>query len=258
MELNTIYYEDCLTGMQKHLPDESIDLTVTSPPYDNLRNYHSEFDFQGIAKELFRVTKKGGVVVWVVGDSVIKGSESLTSFKQAIYFVEECGFSLHDTMIFGKKNPPPVPQPRYQPKFEYMFVLSKGKPKTFNPIRVPTKHAGKVMKSRTFHTGGGPLSVFSTIQPVKDSKIKGNIWEYDVGYQKSTKDSYAFAHPATFPESLAHDHIISWSNPGDLILDPFIGAGTTAKIAKQLGRNYIGFEVNPEYKSIIDKRLGLT
>lgn len=254
---NQIFYEDCLTGMRNRLPDACVDLTVTSPPYDNLRNYHSQFNFQGIAQELFRVTKEGGVIVWVVNDSTIKGSESLTSFKQAIYFVEECGFRLHDTMIYEKANPAPVPQPdRYQPKFEYMFVFSKSSPKTVNIIQEPCKYAGHETPFSTFRPGGGPKVAKHKKAPIKETKPRGNIWSYKVGVREQA-DRIAFKHPATFPNELAHDHIISWSNPGDIILDPFMGAGTTAKIAKSLGRNFVGFEINPEYKPIIDKRLGL-
>ena len=254
---------DCVEGM-KMLPDECIDLTVTSPPYDNLRTYNGHIEqwsfdkFQQVAKELYRVTKPGGVVVWVVGDATINGSETGTSFRQALYF-KEIGFNLHDTMIYAKSNPMPIQHNRYQPCFEYMFVLSKGKPKTFNPIM-----------EKTINPGGK----ITTIQRKKDgSKKRGagygenkrislryrhNIWKYKVGYNQTTKDKIAFQHPAIFPEQLAQDHIISWSNEGDLVLDPFMGSGTTAVACINTNRNYIGFELLEEYCKIAEKRISET
>lgn len=256
MELNRIYNMDCLEGM-KQLVDNSIDLTVTSPPYDNLRNYNGfSFDFEGIAKELFRVIKQGGVVVWVVGDSTINGSESGTSFRQALYF-KEIGFNLHDTMIYAKQNPIPLTHNRYEQQFEYMFVLSKGKPKTFNPIKIPCLHSGMSVPRRTFRNNknDGTTGIAHTPKTIGKDKIKNNIWFYDVGSTKSAKDKVAFKHPAIFPEKLAQDHILSWSNEGDTILDTFMGSGTTAKMAKDNNRNYIGFELSSEYCDIAYKRL---
>ena len=242
---------DCLQGL-KMLGDNSVDLTLTSPPYDNLRKYNGySFDFEAIAKELYRITKQGGVVVWVVGDATIKGSESGTSFRQALYF-KNIGFNLHDTMIYKKKNPIPQNHNRYEQCFEYMFVLSKGKPKTFNAIRTPTKNVGK-----SFDWGNRKTKMDdnqcrrhrdSEIIEVNATKIHDNIFEYSIGGGKT-------GHPAVFPEQLANDHIISWSNEGDIVLDPFMGSGTTAKIAKELNRNYIGFEISPEYCNIAEERI---
>lgn len=254
MELNKIYNMDCLEGL-KQIEDGYIDLTVTSPPYDDLRKYNGySWDFESIAKELYRVTKQGGVVVWVVGDKTIKGSETGTSFKQALFF-KEIGFNLHDTMIY-LSDKPPLTHPRYEQKFEYMFVFSKGKPKTFNPIMEECKYAGSSKKARTFRNDGHNLESTHKTDEVKQYKIKGNVWEYSTGYQKSTKDKIAFKHPAIFPEQLAHDHIISWSNEGDVVLDTFMGSGTTAKMCKLTNRNYIGFEISEEYYQIAEERLG--
>lgn len=250
---NHIHNMDCLQGLQG-LEDECIDLTVTSPPYDDLRKYNGySWDFEAIAKELYRVTKQGGVVVWVVGDKTVKGSETGTSFKQALFF-KEIGFNLHDTMIY-LSDKPPLTHPRYEQKFEYMFVFSKGKPKTFNPIMEECKYAGSSKKARTFRNDGHNLESTHKTDEVKQYKIKGNVWEYSTGYQKSTKDKVAFKHPAIFPEQLAHDHIISWSNEGDVVLDPFMGSGTTAKMCKLTNRNYIGFEISEEYCQIAEERL---
>ena len=242
---------DCVEGM-KLLPNECIDLTVTSPPYDNLRKYEGfEWDFEATAKELYRVTKKGGVVVWVVGDATINGSETGTSFKQALYF-KEIGFRLHDTMIYQKKTPP-LTHKRYEQEFEYMFVFVKGKIKTFNPILIDKAYMDK-RTNKAF--GRNPTNEHDMgFSSNKTQKIKGNVWEYLVGGGKSTKDKIAFKHPAIFPEKLAQDHIISWSNEGDIVLDPFMGSGTTAKMALLNNRNFIGFEISEEYCKIAEKRI---
>lgn len=242
---------DNVTELKK-FPDDLIDLTVTSPPYDNLRDYEwYSFDFENLAKELFRVTKDGGVVVWVVGDSVKNGSESGTSFKQALYF-NAIGFNLHDTMIYHRNNPP-LTHNRYEQHFEYMFVLSKGKPKTFNPITELKSYHDKRTKKMTRRNADNSIDYGYCKQSL--TKIKGNVWYYKVGGGLSTKDKIAFKHPAIFPEELVKDHIISWSNEGDLVLDPFAGSGTTLKMAKLLNRNYIGIELSEKYCEIIKKRL---
>lgn len=245
---------DCLERM-KEIPNASIDLTVTSPPYDNLRTYNGyTFDFEGIAKELYRVTKQGGVVVWVVGDATIKGSETGTSFRQALYFKDVCGFNLHDTMIY-LSDKPPLTHNRYEQKFEYMFVLSKGKPKTFTPLMELCAYAGQSKKARTMRQDSDSLGSRCGKGSVADEKIKGNVWFVPTGFMKSTLDKEAFKHPAIFPEVLARDHIISWSNEGDTVFDPFTGSGTTGKMALLNNRKFIGCEISGEYMQIIKQRL---
>lgn len=251
LEINKIYNENCLDTMAR-IEENFIDLTVTSPPYDNLRTYKGySFDFESVAKELYRATKKGGVVVWVVGDQTIKGSESGTSFRQALYF-KKVGFNLHDTMIYRKQNYTPLTHNRYEQEWEFMFVFSKGKPKTFNPIKIPCKYAGQQTwgKPNMYKDNSGELTrVKKTV--INTHKIKGNIFEYLVGSTQTGKIN----HPAMFPESLANDHILSWSNPGDLVYDPFMGSGTTAKMAILNNRNYIGSELSEEYFHIAEKRI---
>lgn len=259
LELNQIYNMDCLEGM-KLLDDICIDLTVTSPPYDNLRKYKGfEWDFEGVANELYRVTKEGGIVVWIVGDATIKGSETGTSFRQALYF-KEIGFNLHDTMIWLKPNPTPTDPKclRYYNAFEYMFIFSKGKPKTCNYIKEKSKNAGKEFGSAPMKRADGSNRDDRTEKlkgvKIKDYKTKSNVWEYAIGSGVS-KDKIAFKHPAIFPEKLANDHIISWSNEGDIVLDPFMGSGTTAKMAILNNRQYIGFELSKEYCELAQKRI---
>jgi len=262
-DYNYIALGDCVELM-KEIPDDFIDLTVTSPPYDNLRDYNNEVTwnfekFKEVAKELFRITKPGGVVVWVVGDATIKGSETGTSFRQALFF-KDCGFNLHDTMIYQKDTCPFPETNRYYPAFEYMFIFSKGKPKTANLIAdKPNKtHGAKI--AGTQRNSDGTLRQLSAVKNktnrrIKQFGVRTNVWLYQVGKWKVTKDKYAYKHPAMFPEQLAEDHIISWSNPGDIVFDPFLGSGTTAKMAVLNDRKYIGFEISKKYFDIACQRL---
>lgn len=252
-----LYLGDCLERM-KEIADGSVDLTVTSPPYDNLRTYNNSLEWgehiwKPILSELFRVTKVGGIVVWVVGDATIKGSETGTSFKQALYF-KEIGFNLHDTMIYQKSNYMPLTHNRYEQCFEYMFILSKGKPKIFNPILKENKTFGESRKG-THRPSGDNLKKKNSLIPVKKQSQKSNIWLYSVGKGGSTNDLIAYQHPAIFPEKLANDHIISWSNEGDVVLDCFMGSGTTGKMAALSGRKFIGIEKDPDYFKIACKRI---
>ncbi len=257
-----LYKGDCLDIMDEMIINGiKVDLTVTSPPYDDLRSYNNSlvwnFDiFKNVAQRLYNITKDGGVVVWVVGDKTKKGSESGTSFKQALYF-KEIGFNLHDTMIY-ESDKPPLNHNRYEQKFEYMFILSKGKPKTFNPIKEECKYFGTSKKARTFRHNGNNLEETHDKGEVKKYKIKGNVWYYSTGYQKSTKDKIAFEHPAIFPEQLAEDHILSWSNEGDIVLDCFMGSGTTGKMALLNNRKFIGIEKVEEYFNISKERIEST
>ena len=246
-----LMHGDCLELM-KDVPDQSVDLTVTSPPYDNLRTYNGTLNdwtpekWQAIIRELFRVTKQGGVVVWIVGDATINGSETGTSFRQALYAMD-CGFRLHDTMIY-QTDKQPMNDNRYQACFEYMFIWSKGKPVTFNPIKVPCKHAGKPNVSRVYFAADGSKKAMSKPGVYNETKVKQSIWYFSSGNDKS-------GHPAAFPEALARDHILSWSNPGDTVFDPFLGSGTTGKMALLEGRRFIGIEREPEYFDIAQKRI---
>lgn len=247
---------DCVEKM-KEMDSNSIDLTVTSPPYDNLRTYEGEitwnFDiFKEVAQELYRITKPGGVVVWVIGDATINGSETGSSFRQALYF-KEIGFNLHDTMIWNKGSFAFPAKDKYHQVFEYMFVFSKGKPKTTNFIKdrkniyVCERGASGRNKDGVRNTGK------SSVREPYGKRF--NIWNFPIGGGNSAKDKIAFEHPAIFPEDLARDHIISWSNPGDLIFDPFMGACTTGKMAIMNDRNFIGVEKVAKYFDLSRRRL---
>ena len=249
---------DCKLSLSE-IPNNSINLTVTSPPYDNLRTYNgnnalwSEHVWRDVIAELYRVTAEGGVVVWVVADATIKGSETGTSFRQALHAME-CGFRLHDTMIWNKGGFSAVGalKTRYAPVFEYMFVFSKGKPKVFNPIKDRlNKHAGTKLHGNVRQKDGSVKPMTGDKQKVIASHgQRFNVWE--ASGQMSRKDT---RHPAQFPEHIARDHIISWSNEGDTVLDPFMGSGTTGKMALQLGRNFIGIELDADYFAIAEDRI---
>lgn len=247
---------DCLEKM-KGISNGSVDLTVTSPPYDNLRMYNGnnvlwgEHVWKAVIQDLYRVTKVGGVVVWVVGDATIKGSETGTSFKQALWAME-CGFNLHDTMIWNKGGFSAVGAlaTRYAPVFEYMFVWSRGKIKTFNPIKDrPNKSFGRKMTGTNLNAKRVSRKVSSFGQPVKQHGQRFNVWEM------SGEMNRKIEHLAFFPYQLAHDHIISWSNEEDTVFDPFMGSGTTGVVCKNFNRNFIGIELDEEYFEIAKKRI---
>ncbi len=248
-----LFKENCLDTLKRMLT-ESIDLTVTSPPYDALRKYNGySFDFETIARQLFRVTKIGGVVIWVVGDSTKNGTESLTSFKQALYF-NKIGFNVHDTMIYQKKNYVPLNHSRYEQCFEYIFVFSKGSPKTFNPIMVACKYPGKmesygIGRRQNFGVNHSMRSYEKSIsKPTKEFKVHPNIFSYTTGKNRT-------GHPAPFPQELAQDMILSFSNENDIVYDPFCGSGTVPKVCILNNRKWIASEISSEYCGIILKRI---
>ena len=248
---NTLYNIDCLEGLRE-LPENSVDLIVTSPPYDDIRSYGNvsvwDFDkFKEIAVELYRVLKPGCVLVWIVGDATKNGSETLTHAKQALYFKEEVGFVVHDSMIY-EKNSPSFPakrgSKRYTQIFEYMTIFTKGKIREDITLIADKRNKWSGWTSwgkQTQYNADEKVEAGKLINPVPEFSLRNNIWKYNVGFNDKT------GHPAVFPEKLAEDHILSWSVKGNLVLDPFMGSGTTAKMAMLNGRNYIGFEVNEAY-----------
>ena len=244
---------DCVQIMRQ-MDDACIDLTVTSPPYDNLRTYNGYcFDFENVAKELYRVTKNGGVVVWIVGDATIKGSETGTSFRQALYFME-CGFNLHDTMIWSKPSFTAVGalKTRYAQTFEYMFVFSKGKIKTFNALKDrKTKSRSKDKHGMIRQKDGSFRPMSNRGKQYGEFGIRYNVWDIPPVMSNIERKG----HPAQFPEQLVNDHIVSWSNEGDTVLDCFMGSGTTGKMAVLNNRNFIGIELDEGYFNIAKNRI---
>ena len=254
----TLMQGDCLERM-KEIPDGSVDMVLTSPPYDNLRTYNGnnalwgEIVWRGVISELHRVTKGGGVVVWIVGDATVKGSETGTSFRQALHAME-VGFNLHDTMIWNKMAFSAVGalSTRYAPVFEYMFIFSKGNLGAFNPIKDrPNKHAGSTISGNIRQRDGSVRQMSGNgVKKVADFGQRFNVWEMPA--VKSRKDT---RHPAPFPVDLATDHIVSWSNEGDTVLDPFMGSGTTGVACANTGRRFIGIELDEGYFNIAKERI---
>lgn len=251
LPLNKVICGDAVNIMQG-MPENSVDLTVTSPPYDELRNYNGYmFDFEGMAKGLWRVTKKGGVVVWVVGDKIKNGNRTLTSFKQALFF-QSIGFNVHDVMIYRKRNTPFMRTNAYTNCFEFMFVFGKDKPKTFSPLKVKTARQGQEMLTHNKGPDGVNKKILGELKP---EKTMTNIWEFAVGLHGTTSDKIAFEHTAVFPEKLAENHILSWTKAGDIVFDPMCGSGTTCKMAALNKRQYVGCDISKEYVELTKKRL---
>jgi site-specific DNA-methyltransferase (adenine-specific) len=263
LEINKIYLEDNIQTLLK-MDDGFYDMVITSPPYDGIRKYNGfVFDIDKLVVELYRTIKIGGVIVWVVNDQVIKGSETGTSFRQALKFMD-VGFNLHDTMIYEKNSssyPASRKSNRYTQIFEYMFVFSKGVPKTSNLIcDKPNKWAGHTNWGKNTKRLGDneQLIEIEKIKPVPEFSPRNNIWRYVNGGGFASKDKIAHGHPAIFPEDLVKDHILTWSNEGDLIYDPFMGSGTVAKMSILLNRNYIGSEISKDYVDICLERINIT
>ena len=260
--LNNIFNEDCILTMSK-MPDNYVDLVLTSPPYDNLRSYNgnNKFEFEKIAVELTRIIKNGGVIVWIVGDGVNKGgSETCTSFKQALFFKEYCGLRLHDTMIFEKNTTTYPAKPdgiRYTASFDYMFVFSKGKPKTVNLIAdKKNRWSGTTnFGQKTDRNENDELIPVRKFKPIPEYSPRTNIWRYVTGNGYSTEDKIAHQHPAIFPEQLAYDHILTWTDENDVVYDPFAGSGTVLKAAMINNRKFMGSEIVKEYFELVNKRL---
>jgi site-specific DNA-methyltransferase (adenine-specific) len=253
--LNTIIEGDHVDVLQAY-PDGYFDMFLTSPPYDNLRDYKGyEFRFEPLAHELYRTLKPGGVGVWIVNDATVNGSETLTSFKQAIYFKEEVGFNIHDTMIYAKLGVAYPNTLRYYASFEYMFVLSKGAPQTVHLLTDKKNRTQFRSISGRERRPNGELKTIKKGRRIKEFGVRQNVWMYSTGFNNTAQEKYVYGHPAAFPEKLAEDHILSWSNSGDVILDPMCGSGTTCKMAVKHQRQYVGIDCAEGYCELARKRL---
>lgn len=255
IKLNHTYNENCLKTMNR-MKSDYIDMTVTSPPYDEMRVYDGNTftEFESIAKELYRVIKQGGVLVWVVGDQTKQHNESGTSFRHALFF-KEIGFNLFDTMIYQKPPRGAVGNNlTYWQSFEYMFVFSKGRPKTINLIEDRINNDSRNGDNGTKRLSNGKLKKVSRGGYAGTGR-RTNIWKYNIGRGHSASDKIAYGHPAIFPEKLAQDHILSWSKKSEIVYDPFMGSGTTAKMCILNNRKYIGSEISKDYCEINNERL---
>jgi DNA modification methylase len=261
-KVNTVQTGNCVE-ISKAIPSKFVDLTLTSPPYDKLRNYSDqEFSFFPLAEQLFRITKEGGALVWIVGDMLVDGSETGSSFRQALEFIR-LGFKLHDTMIYQKQNPIPRRQRRYAQEFEYMFVLVRGELNTFTPITQPCKYAGVKSTGKYYEKPDTKLPFRSSKNEkrISSTKVKGNVWKYWVGNNKKELKALGhtsgirFEHPAKMPIQLAEDHIKTWSKEGDFVFDPMCGSGTTLVAAKKMSRDYYGSDISQKYVEMSIARL---
>lgn len=233
-------------------PADCIDMVLTSPPYADLLNYRGfKFDLAAIARQLFRVLKDGGVMVWVIGDKTVDYSRQMIPYTHA-FGLRDAGFCIYDVMIYSKPAGRYMNRYRYPNVYEHMIVASKGKPKTFNPIMVKTKKPGDSRNTTILHRDADNNRTLG-YRTTAEERPHDNIWKYSPGF--GAVDRYAFEHPAVFPEKLARDQIISWSNPNDIVLDPMCGSGTTLKMARVYGRRYAGIDVAPEYLEIVRRRL---
>lgn len=255
--LNKIFCSDNIKFCREHIPDNSIHMVMTSPPYDNLRTYKGfDWNFEELAHELYRILVPGGVVVWVVNDATVEGCKTLTSMRQAIYFTDFVGFKMWDVMGYCKEAPQPIPptMKRYASAYEYTFILTKQtSPRVFNPIMEKSKWGGTV-SSTGFRQVDGEVRN-TKMSKINDEKVKSNLWFYGVGFNQTTTDKFAYEHPAMYPEELVKDHVGSWTNPGDIVYDPFMGSGTTAKVAMLLDRNFIGTDISEKYCELARKRV---
>jgi site-specific DNA-methyltransferase (adenine-specific) len=255
-----VIHSDAVSAMQQHLSDNSIDLVLTSPPYDDLRTYNDSISwswevFVETANELTRVLKPGGVIVWNTGDQTVNGSETGNSFRQALHFKDSCGLRLHDTMIWQKSNFSNPSQTRYHQVFEYVFILSKGAPKTFNPI-IDRKN---IYGGKPGSFGENTVTNRDGSKSIRDRKVnreygmRHNVWVVNTAGQEQTAKRWG--HPAMFSLEFAMDQMRSWSNEGDLAYDPFGGSGTTAEAAIRLGRQFVVSEIDATYCEIIKERI---
>jgi len=253
---NALHHGDCLDVL-RGMPADSVDLFVTSPPYDNLRTYNGSLTdwtfekFAAIAGQMTRLLKPGGVIVWIVNDATINGSETGTSFRQALHFKDECGLRLHDTMIWSKGAFSAVGAlaVRYAPTFEYMFVLSNGAPQAFNPIKDrKNKSVGREIHGTIRQADGSTRPVSNRGKVIGEYGQRFAVWEMPAVKARQH-------HPAPFPENLARDHIASWSDKGMTVCDPFLGGGTTGAAAVKLGRKFIGIEREAKYITIARARI---
>lgn len=254
-ELNEIYCIDCVEGMKK-IPDNSVDIVVTSPPYDGIRDYNGfNFDLHETGRGLIRILKEGGIVAMVIQDQTKNFGKTLTSFKTIIDWCDNIGFKLFECVIYRKHGSEGAWWTnRFRVDHEYMPIFLKGeKPQYFNKenLKVPSIHGGKVMTGSGSRRTDGKTNARVT-RPINTMKCRGTIWNY---LMAGDKDPIKRQHPAPFPDQIPLDFIECFCPPGGVVLDPFMGSGSTAVAAKKLNRKYIGFDTSEEYIKIAHARL---
>ena len=251
---NVIHTGNC-TDILSQYPDDFFDLTIFSPPYDDIRNYHGyTLDMNSLGNELFRTTKEGGIVIMITQDQTKNFKKSLTSFRTIIDWCDNIGWKLFECVIYKKDGRPGVFwEKRFRVDHEYIPIFFKGdKPKYFNKdsVKVPCKYKGRILNS--FLERVGDKSVRSKKQMiVPDTKCRGTIWFFNRDLNLNLKRK----HPAVFPDQLPYDFIQVFTEKGDIVLDPMIGSGTTAVMAKLLERNYVGIDISKEYCDIAKERV---
>lgn len=240
----------------RSFPDNSIDIVVTSPPYDAIRDYKGfSYDLHATGKEIQRVLKLGGVAVIVIQDQTKNFGKTLTSFRTILDWCDSFGFKLFETVIYRKYGAEGAWwNKRFRVDHEYIPIFLKGeRPQYFNKehLKIPSKHGGKTL------TGGGTrltngIRIATRAIKINLMKCRGTIWEYLTAGDGSR---LKHEHPATFPDKLPYDFIQCFCPEGGIVLDPFVGSGTTTVAAKNLGRRYIGIDIAPEYCAIAEKRM---
>jgi site-specific DNA-methyltransferase (adenine-specific) len=255
LSLNRIYCTDCVEGM-KQIPGSSIDLVVTSPPYDSIRNYNGfTFDLHATGQGIHRVLRDGGIAAMVLQDQTSNFGKSLTSFRTVLDWCDNIGFKLFECVIYRKYGPEGAWwRNRFRVDHEYMPIFLKGnRPNYFDkePLKIPSKHGGKVMTGSGSRRTDGKTN-HAVTRMINPTKCRGTVWDY---LMAGDKDPIKRKHPAPFPDQIPKDFIGCFCPPGGIVLDPFMGCGSTAMAALALGRRFIGFEISPEYCSLAEERM---
>jgi site-specific DNA-methyltransferase (adenine-specific) len=255
VELNKVYQQDCIVGMRK-IPDGAIDLVVTSPPYDNLRDYNGySVDLNETGKNIYRILKDGGVAVMVIQDQTKNFGKSLTSFRTIVDWCDNVGFKLFECVIYRKNGTEGAWwKNRFRVDHEYMPIFLKGeKPQYFNKdsLKVKSKHGGKIMTGFANRKTNGETGK-SITKAINEMKCRGTVWDY---LMAGDKDPVKRKHPAPFPDKIPFDFINCFCPPNGIVLDPFVGSGSTVVGAKKLNRSFIGFDISEEYCNLTRKRL---
>ena len=257
-KLGNVYCVDCVEGM-KAIPDGSVDLVVTSPPYDRTRDYNGfSFDLHATGEQIFRILRDGGVAAVVIQDQTKNFGKSLTSFRTVVDWCDNIGFKLFECVIYRKHGTEGAWwTQRFRVDHEYMPIFVKGhRPKYFNkdPLKIPSKHGGKTMTgSGNRQTNGRTTQTIR--RAINLTKCRGTVWEY---LMAGDKNPVKRKHPAPFPDKIPLDFIQCFCQPDGIVLDPFMGSGSTAVSAKKLGRHFLGFDISSEYCKIAETRLNNT